>query len=93
MQFLYIGFKSTFSSLHIDDFLHKLHFVNYLYFRSVSCTNRTVYMNKILGGFTMKNKKTKLENGMITSEWEFDIVGCIYAIANLIQVLHQAGII
>lgn len=50
-------------------------------------------MNTILGGFTMKNKKTKLENGMITSEWEFDIVGCIYAIANLIQVLYQAGII
>jgi hypothetical protein len=41
----------------------------------------------------MKLKKTELENGMITSEWEFDIVGCIYAIANLIRALHEAGII
>lgn len=41
----------------------------------------------------MKLKKTELENGTRISEWEFDIVGCIYAIANLIQVLHLAGII
>ncbi|MEE6185579.1 hypothetical protein [Bacillus pretiosus] len=48
---------------------------------------------KILGGCTMKNKKTELENRTITSESGFDIVGCIYAISYLIQVLHQAGII
>lgn len=41
----------------------------------------------------MKLKKTKLENGTITSEWEFDIVGLTFAIANLIQALHLAGII
>ncbi|MGN4512059.1 hypothetical protein [Bacillus cereus group sp. MYBK242-2] len=41
----------------------------------------------------MKNKNTELENGTITSEWEFDIAYLIFAIANLIQVLHQAGII
>ncbi len=41
----------------------------------------------------MKLKKTELENRTITSEPGFDIVGCIYAISYLIQVLHQAGII
>ncbi|WP_257132378.1 hypothetical protein [Bacillus cereus] len=41
----------------------------------------------------MKIKKTELENGTITSEWEFDVASCIYAIANLIQALHLAGII
>ncbi|HFK1537574.1 TPA: hypothetical protein ACGXMY_005630 [Bacillus cereus] len=41
----------------------------------------------------MKIKRTELENGTITSEWEFDVVGCIFAIVQLIQVLHQAGII
>ncbi|BAR85807.1 hypothetical protein P4I81_08725 [Bacillus cereus] len=41
----------------------------------------------------MKFRKTELENGTITSEWEFDIVGCISAIANLIVALHLAGII
>ncbi|MEB8805043.1 hypothetical protein P4G82_25065 [Bacillus cereus] len=41
----------------------------------------------------MKIKKTELENGTITSEWEFDVAGCIFAVANLIQVLHLAGII
>ncbi|WP_255288384.1 hypothetical protein [Bacillus wiedmannii] len=41
----------------------------------------------------MKIKKTELENGTITSEWEFDIVGFTLAIAKLLQVLDQAGII
>ncbi|HFK1393619.1 TPA: hypothetical protein ACGXMH_001327 [Bacillus mobilis] len=41
----------------------------------------------------MKIKRTELENGTITSEWEFDIIGFTLAIAQLIQVLHVAGII
>lgn len=41
----------------------------------------------------MKLKKTKLENETITSEWEFDIAYLIFAIADLIQALHLAGII
>ncbi|WP_276307094.1 MULTISPECIES: hypothetical protein [Bacillus] len=41
----------------------------------------------------MKIKRTELENGTIISEWEFDIVGCIFAIAQLLQALHLAGII
>ncbi|WP_264467925.1 hypothetical protein [Bacillus thuringiensis] len=41
----------------------------------------------------MKFRKTELENGTTASEWEFDVAGCIFAIANLIQVLHLAGII
>lgn len=41
----------------------------------------------------MKIKKTELENGTIISECKFDIVGFIFAIANLIQTLHLAGII
>ncbi|EJR52588.1 hypothetical protein IIO_06160 [Bacillus cereus VD115] len=41
----------------------------------------------------MKIKKTESENGTITSEWEFDVASCIFAIANLVQALHQAGII
>ncbi|WP_257155437.1 hypothetical protein [Bacillus cereus] len=41
----------------------------------------------------MNIKKTELENGTITSEVELDIVGFIFAIANLIQALHMAGII
>ncbi|MED1302896.1 hypothetical protein [Bacillus tropicus] len=41
----------------------------------------------------MKIKKTELQNGTITSEWEFDIAYLIFAIANLIQALYQAGII
>lgn len=41
----------------------------------------------------MKIKKTESENGTITSEWEFDVASCLFAIANLIQVLHLAGII
>lgn len=53
----------------------------------------TLYMNKKQGGFTMKIKRTELENGTIISEWEFDIVGCIFAIAQLLQALHLAGII
>ncbi|WP_257152430.1 hypothetical protein [Bacillus thuringiensis] len=41
----------------------------------------------------MKIKRTELENGTITLEYEFDIVNFIFAIANLIQALHLAGII
>ncbi|WP_255293854.1 hypothetical protein [Bacillus toyonensis] len=41
----------------------------------------------------MKIKKTELENRTITSEWEFDIVSCIFAIADLIRALHEAGLI
>ncbi|WP_255301260.1 hypothetical protein [Bacillus thuringiensis] len=41
----------------------------------------------------MKIKKTELENGTIISEWELDIASCLFAIVNLIQALHQAGII
>ncbi|HHT7061369.1 TPA: hypothetical protein ACTZ5S_003773 [Bacillus cereus] len=41
----------------------------------------------------MKIKKTELENGTISSEYEFGIVSFTFAIANLIQSLHLAGII
>lgn len=41
----------------------------------------------------MKLKKTELENGTRISEREYDIVGFTLAIAKLIQVLHEAGII
>ncbi|WP_260869693.1 hypothetical protein [Bacillus cereus] len=41
----------------------------------------------------MKIKRTELESGTITSEWELDIVGFTLAIAQLIQALHLAGII
>ncbi|MFK4432191.1 MULTISPECIES: hypothetical protein [Bacillus] len=41
----------------------------------------------------MKFKKTELENGTKVSEWEFDLTGFTLAIAKLIQVFHEAGII
>jgi len=41
----------------------------------------------------MKFKKTVLDNGTRISEREYDIVSFTLAIAKLIQVLHQAGII
>ncbi|WP_255289418.1 hypothetical protein [Bacillus cereus] len=41
----------------------------------------------------MKFKKTELENGTRILEREFNIVGFIFAIAELIRVLHEAGII
>jgi len=47
----------------------------------------------IRGGFTMKFKKTELENGIGISEWEFKFIGFIFAIADLIRALHEAGII
>jgi len=54
-------------------------------------TFTTTYMNTFQGGFTMKNKKTELENEKITSE--FKLTGLIFAIADLIRALHEAGII
>ncbi|QFQ28873.1 hypothetical protein DDE73_30180 (plasmid) [Bacillus thuringiensis] len=44
------------------------------------------------GGFTIKFKKTELENGTRISEWEFKSIGFIFAIAGLIRALHEAGI-
>ncbi|WP_255446642.1 hypothetical protein [Bacillus sp. SH5-2] len=41
----------------------------------------------------MKFKKTELENGTRISGREFDLIGFTLAIAKLIQVLHEAGII
>ncbi|HGH7173605.1 TPA: hypothetical protein ACJMKJ_001096 [Bacillus wiedmannii] len=41
----------------------------------------------------MKFKKTNTENGIKTMEWNFNIPVFILAIAKLIQVLHEAGII
>lgn len=39
----------------------------------------------------MKIKKTELENETITSE--FKLTGLIFAIADLVRALHEAGII
>lgn len=41
----------------------------------------------------MKLKKTELENGTRISEREFYFTGIIFAIADLIRALHEAGII
>ncbi|MCU5181609.1 hypothetical protein [Bacillus toyonensis] len=41
----------------------------------------------------LKYKKTVQENGTVTSEWEFNIVGFFFAIADLIRALHEVGII
>nr|WP_254918618.1 hypothetical protein [Bacillus cereus] len=41
----------------------------------------------------MKLKKTELENGTRILEQEFYFTGCIFAIADLIRALHEAGII
>ncbi|MED2037237.1 MULTISPECIES: hypothetical protein [Bacillus cereus group] len=41
----------------------------------------------------MKFKKDTIENGTRISEWEFNLTGFTLAIAKLIQVLHDAGII
>ncbi|MEM5606507.1 hypothetical protein AAHB51_27810 [Bacillus cereus] len=41
----------------------------------------------------MKIKKTELENRTTTSESEFKLAGLIFAIADLIRALHEAGII
>ncbi|WP_255298760.1 hypothetical protein [Bacillus cereus] len=41
----------------------------------------------------MKIKRTESENGTRTSEWEFDFIGFIFATAELIKALYEAGII